>query len=182
MVGEGGSTGLGGSKTLPIGSSAISCLPNELRCCADTGKAWWSLQQTWHREVLWVAIWVWPRESLGQPSPKAAAVGWAGSREGNGAGRGQVKRGNQPHFHQQGDCTMCWEKVGIAPLPKQVPQPNKVCAQEENYMVSLCGLILWNRKSNFKGEKKYVEKFIKGIVNWCCPVGRSCSALIKIPR
>lgn len=63
-----------------------------------------------------------------------------------------------PRLHQQGDCTMCWEKTGIAPLPKKVPQPNKVYVQEKNYMMLLCGLILWNRKSNFKGERKHVKK------------------------
>lgn len=42
MVREGGSLRLTGSETCRIGPSAILCLPNELRCCADTGKAWWS--------------------------------------------------------------------------------------------------------------------------------------------
>lgn len=43
------------------------------------------------------------RENPRQPSPKAAAVvGWTGSREGNGARRGQVKRGNPPSSTNKG--------------------------------------------------------------------------------
>lgn len=85
----------------------------------------------------------------GRASPaqsKAAAVGRAGSREGNGARRGLVKRSNTSHLHQQGDCTMCWEKAGIAPLPKQVPQPNEVYVQEENCVMSLCGRLFRTEK------------------------------------
>lgn len=77
---------------------------------------------------------------------------------------------------------MCWEKAGIARLPKEVPQPNKVHVQEENCIMPLCGRIPWNRKCNFKGKRKYVEKFIQVIVSQCCPIGRSCKALIRIPR
>lgn len=101
------------------------------------------------------------REGLILPGPKAAGARQAGSREGDRARRGQVERGSPPHLHQQGDCTEHCERAGIAPiplpaflLPKQVPQPNKGYVQEESVMMVLCGLILWNSKSNFKSGRK----------------------------
>lgn len=144
------------------------------------------LQQTWHGEVFRVAIWARRKEGLILPSTKTADAGQAGSREGDGARRGQDERGSPSRLRQQVDCTEHWERAGVAPiplppflLPKQVPQPNEVYFQEENDMMLLCGLILCNSKSNFKSESKWVEKFIKVIANRCSPVERSCNALIR---
>lgn len=163
MAREGGSTGPGGSKPLRIGCSAISCLPNELRCCADTGKAWWSSQQMWRREVLWVAIWPWRRESL--PSPVQGCCCWAGGQQGRKWGQEGAGQEEQylPPPPARGLHHVLGESWHCSP-PQTSPSTQRgICPRRK-----LCDVIMWpivqNRKSNFKGERKYVENSSKWLL------------------